>query len=126
MMSTHRYGLRTDQWERLQDLLPGRAGSVGVTAVDNRLFVEAVLYRYRTGLPWRDLPEQFGHFRKVHTRFRRWAKTGVWERVFEALAADADNEYAMIDATVVRAHQHSAGAKKGVRQPKRLGGAKAD
>ncbi|BAU43169.1 hypothetical protein O77CONTIG1_02993 [Leptolyngbya sp. O-77] len=98
-MTTRRYALRDDQWERLQDLLPGRAG-VGVTAKDNRLFVEAVLYRYRAGIPWRDLPERFGHFRKVHTRFRRWAKTGVWQRVFQVLSEDADNEYAMIDTTL--------------------------
>jgi transposase len=81
-----------------------------VTARDNRLFVEAVLYRYRTGMPWRDLPERFGDGVQVHRRFSRWAKSGVWETVFQYLAADADNEYAMIDSTIVRAHQHSAGA----------------
>ncbi len=107
-----RFGLRDDQWERIKDLLPGREGSVGVTAADNRLFVDAVLYRYRTGMPWRDLPERFGDGVQVHRRFSRWAKSGVWERVFQHLAADADNEYAMIDSTIVRAHQHSAGAKK--------------
>ena len=107
-----RYALRDDQWERIEGLLPGRAGHVGVTAKDNRLFVEAVLYRYRAGIPWRDLPERFGAWKKVHTRFCRWARTGVWERVFRHLAGDADNEYAMIDSTVVRAHQHSAGAVK--------------
>src|SRR3954466_14157932 len=105
-------GVRDDQWERTRDLLPGRLGHVGVTAKDNRLFVEAVLYRYRAGIPWRDLPERFGDWKKVHTRFCRWAKTGVRERVFRRLAGDADNEYAMIDSTVVRAHQHSAGATK--------------
>lgn len=124
-MTTRRYALRDDQWERLKHLLPGREGSVGVTAKNNRLFVEAVLYRYRAGIPWRDLPERFGQFRKVHTRYRRWAKTGVWERVFGALAQDADNEYAMIDSTIVRAHQHSAGAKGGMHPPKRLVAAKA-
>ncbi|BAU41912.1 hypothetical protein O77CONTIG1_01730 [Leptolyngbya sp. O-77] len=96
---------------------PWTSGAVGVTAKDNRLFVEAVLYRYRAGIPWRDLPERFGHFRKVHTRFRRWAKTGVWQRVFQVLSEDADNEYAMIDTTIVRAHQHSAGAKGGCQCP---------
>jgi transposase len=113
-MPTRRYALRDDQWERIQDLLPGRAGAVGVTAKNNRLFVEAVLYRYRAGTPWRDLPERFGDYRKIHTRFRRWVKTRVWERLFQALIEDADNEYAMIDATIVRAHQHSAGAKGGM------------
>jgi transposase len=107
-----RHALRDDQWDRIRDLLPGREGTVGVTAQDNRRFVEAVLYRYRTGMPWRDLPERFGDGVKVHRRFSRWAKSGVWERMFQYLAADADNEYAMIDSTIVRAHQHSAGAKK--------------
>ena len=111
----HRYALRDDQWERIQDLLPGRAGCVGVTARNNRLFVEAVLYRYRAGIPWRDLPERFGDFRVVHLRHSRWSKKGVWSRVFEVLWQDADNEYVMIDSTIVRAHQHSAGAKGGLR-----------
>jgi len=112
-----RYALRDDQWQRIEALVPGRAGHVGVTARDNRLFVEAVLYRYRAGIPWRDLPERFGDFRVVHTRFSRWARSGVWERLFNALSEEADNEYAMIDATIVRAHQHSAGAKKKSRRP---------
>jgi transposase len=107
-----RYALRDDQWARIRDLLPGREGHVGVTAKDNRLFVEAVLYRYRAGIPWRDLPERFGPWKAVHTRFTRWAASGVWERMFTHLAEDADNEYAMIDSTIVRAHQHSAGAQK--------------
>jgi len=83
------------------------------------LFVDAVLYRYRAGIPWRDLPERFGDFRVVHTRFSRWSKSGVWERIFTCLAGDADNEYAMIDSTIVRAHQHSAGAPKKTGTPKR-------
>lgn len=114
---TRRYGLRDDQWARIEPLLPGRAGHVGVTAKDNRRFVEAVLYRYRAGIPWRDLPERFGDFRVVHLRHTRWSRSGVWQRVFEALSAEADNEYAMIDSTIVRAHQHSAGAKGGGRKP---------
>jgi len=92
--------------------LPGRGGSVGATAADNRLFVEAVLYRYRTGMPWCDLPERFGNGLQIHLRFSSWVEGGVWERVFQHLAADADNEYAMIDSTIVRVHQHSAGAQK--------------
>jgi transposase len=88
-----RYALRDNQWERIKDLLPGRKETVGVTARDNRLFVEAVLYRYRAGIAWRDLPERFGHWKNVHRRFSRWADKGVWERVFTHLAAEADNEY---------------------------------
>jgi transposase len=111
-----RYALRDDQWDVIKDFLPGRDVTVGVTAKDNRLFVEAVLYRYRAGIPWRDLPERFGDFRVVHTRHTRWSETGVWKRIFEALAKDADNEYSMIDATIVKAHQHSAGAKKKIQK----------
>src|ERR1035437_3798095 len=107
-----RFGLRDDQWERIKDFLPGREGHVGGNAADNRLFVEAVLYRYRTGIPWRDLPARFGDWKIVHQRFSRWAKSGVFERIFKLLASDHDNEYMMIDATIVRAHQHSAGARK--------------
>ncbi len=115
-MGQRRYGLRDNQWERIEELLPGRRGSVGRPEADNRLFVEAVLYRYRAGIRWRDLPERFGSFSVVHTRFSRWAKRGVWKRLFEHLAQEADNEYAMIGSTIVRAHQHSAGAlKKGAR-----------
>ena len=122
---TRRYGLRDDQWARIEDLLPGRLGHVGGTARDNRLFVEAVLYRYRAGIRWRDLPERFGGWKNTHTRLRRWAKSGVWERVFAALSADADNEYALIDATIVRAHQHSAGARKRGAATRRSGAAGA-
>src|SRR5919199_6636529 len=107
-----RHALRDDQWDRIKDLLPGRPGSVGVTAADNRLFVDAVLYRYRAGIPWRDLPERFGDWNNTHRRFSRWAKSGVWKRVFDHLGEAADNEYAMIDSTIVRPHQHSAGAQK--------------
>jgi transposase len=114
-----RYALRDDQWNRIKDLLPGRQETVGVTAKDNRLFIDAVLYRYRTGIPWRDLPERFGDFRVIHTRHSRWAKTGIWKRIFEDLAKDSDNEYAMIDSTIVRAHQHSAGDQKKTQKTRR-------
>lgn len=121
-----RYALRDDQWERIETILPGRKGYVGVTAKNNRLFVEAVLYRYRAGIPWRDLPERFGDWRVVHTRFSRWAKTGIWQRLFDQLASEADNEYGMIDSTIVRAHQHSAGARKKKTRTKPLVEAKVD
>lgn len=107
-----RYALRDDQWERIQHLLPGRTETVGVTAKDNRLFVDAVLYRYRAGIPWRNLPECFGNWQNVYNRYNWWSKTNIWENVFRHLSHDSDNEYEMIDSTIVRAHQHSAGAKK--------------
>lgn len=123
---SRRSALRDDQWDRIKDLLPGREDTVGVTAKDNRLFVDAVLYRYRAGIPWRDLPERFGNWSVVHTRFSRWAKSRVWERVFKPLAADADNESAMMDSTIVRAHPHSAGAQKKTVKTKPSGAAKGD
>jgi transposase len=87
--------------------------------------VEAALHRHRAGIPWRDLPERSGEWKKAHTRFGRWAKSGVWERLFRHLAGAADNEHAMIDSTLVRAHQHSAGAKAGIAPPRRSGAARA-
>lgn len=89
------------------------------------MFVEAVLYRYRAGIPWRDFPERFGDLRVIHTRHMRWSRKGVWERIFKALAGDADNEYAMIDSTIVRAHQHSAGAKGASKKPNASGAQRA-
>jgi transposase len=116
-MSKRRYALRDDQWNRIKNELPGSEHWVGRTAKDNRLFVEAVLFRYRAGIAWRDLPERFGDFRVVHLRHSRWSAKGVWKRIFQQLASDADNEYACIDSTILRAHQHSAGAKKGANLP---------
>lgn len=108
-----RYGLRDDQFARIENLLPGRHGHVGRNSEKgNRLFVEAVIWKFRSGAPWRDLPERFGDWKNTHRRFSRWSEDGVWENLFKALAGDPDNEYAMIDATIVRAHQHSAGALK--------------
>jgi transposase len=125
-MAIRRYGLRDDQWERIKDLLPGREGHVGATAADNRLFLEAVLYRYRAGIPWRDLPERFGDWKNVHQRLRRWCESGVIESIFKALAVDSDNEYMMLDSSIVRAHQHSAGARKKTAQIKRSDDPEAD
>lgn len=108
-----RYALSDDQFARIEHLLPGRPGHVGRNSdKGNRLFVEAVIWKFRTGAPWRDLPERFGDWKNTHKRFSRWAESGLWESLFKTLADDPDNEYAMIDATVVRAHQHSAGARK--------------
>ena len=73
-----RYALRDDQWTKIRDFLPGREGHVGGTAADNRLFVDAILYRYRTGIPWRDLPERYGDWKATHKRLRRWCESGVF------------------------------------------------
>ena len=103
------------QWARIADLVPGKAGDRGATAKDNRLFVDAVLWIARTSAPWRDLPPELGNWNSTWRRFNRWAEAGVWERLFAALAEDPDFEYVIIDATIVRAHQHAAGAKGGLK-----------
>jgi transposase len=117
--------LRNDQWERVERLLPGKAADPGTTAKDNRLFVEAVLWIARTGSPWRDLLPQLGNWHNTYTRFSRWGKKGVWQRVIEAIGNDADLEELLIDSTAVLAHQHAAGAQT-KRDSKRLGTRVAD
>ena len=103
------------QWERIAPLLPGKRGDPGRSGADNRLFVEAVLWVVRTGAPWRDLHEQFGHWNSVFRRFRRWALKGVFEVVSQHLSGDPDFEYAIIDGTIVRVHQHATGARGGLK-----------
>lgn len=100
-------------WERLAPLIIGRPDQKGSTGRDNRMFVEGVLWIVRTGSPWRDLPEAFGDWNSVFRRFSRWSIKGVWWRIFEAMSDDPDFEYLIVDFTIVRAHQHAAGAKKG-------------
>ena len=104
-----RYELTDKQWQQIESLLPGREDCPGGHAEDNRLFVNAIIWVARTGAPWRDLPERFGRWNSVFQRFNRWAKSGVWQRVFEALR-DPDLESLLLDSTTIRAHQHAAGA----------------
>jgi len=115
----HRHAISDDDWARIKDLLPGQPGQHGKVAKDNRLFVNGVLWVLRSGAQWDELPERYGKWKSVHKRFTRWAKAGVWERVFAELTRDPRNEYLMLDATLVRAHQQAAtgkgGAKKGDR-----------
>ena len=108
----NRQMLSDTQWARIADLLPGKPTDKGGRAADNRRFVEAVRYLARTGYPWRDLPKALGNWHSVYVRFARWETYGVWHRVGEVLQGDADREELFIDATVVRAHQHAAGAPK--------------
>jgi len=115
-----RHALTDAQWEQLRPLLPPRRPpGRGRPAKDHRLVVDGILWRLATGVPWRDLPERFGPWRTVYSRFRRWQQAGVWERVLAALQAagdargDLDWSLHFVDGTVIRAHQHAAGAKKG-------------
>ncbi len=114
-MNTDRFVITDGIWEQVEPHLCGKSTDCGVTGKDNRLFLEAVLWRVRTGTPWRDLPAEFGNWNSVFKRFRRWAKSGVFDRIFEALSSDADFEYVMIDGTIVSVHQKASGAKGGLK-----------
>ena len=105
--------LNDEQWARIAPELPGKKGDPGKSSTDNRLFVEAVLWVARTGSPWRDLPDDFGKWSTVYTRYWRWAQKDKWGSIFKRLSEDADFEYVMIDGTIVRVHQHGAGARGG-------------
>ena len=110
------YLICNERWARIATLLPGKPSDPGRAAADNRLFLDAVLWVARTGAPWPALPERFGKYNSGFQRFSRWAKRGVWERIFDALQ-EPDTEWLLLDSTTVRAHQHAAGARK--RGPRR-------
>ena len=121
-----RYELTQRQWDALAPLLPGKEGDRGRSGADNRAFVDRVLWVLRSGARWSDLPARYGeNWKTVHKRFTRWAHGGVWKRVFRTLSAAPDNEYRMIDSTIVRAHQ-SAASGKGGRRTKLWGAPEAD
>ncbi|MEG4641468.1 IS5 family transposase [Paracoccus sp. APAP_BH8] len=106
--------LTDEQWERIGPLLPGKAGDRGRSAADNRLFIDAILWLARGASPWRDLPPELGHWKSVYTRFRRWSRAGVWERLFRELSADPDFEYVLVDATISKVHADATFAKRGL------------
>jgi len=108
-----RYELSASQWRKIEAFLPGRPGSVGVTAKDNCGFVNGVLWVLRSGARWRDMPAGYGNWKSAHKRFTRWAQAGLWERIFKVLLADPKNTWVMIDSTIVRAHQQAACGKGG-------------
>lgn len=101
------------QWARIAPHIIGDERTRGTSGHDNRMFVEAVLWVVRTGSPWRDLPDVVGGWNSAFRRFSRWSAKAVWWRIFAAMADDPDFEYLIVDSTIVRAHQHAAGAKKG-------------
>jgi transposase len=113
-MMVKRYELTDRQWDAIREVLPGKPSDPGRTGRDNRAFVNGVLWVLRSGARWSDLPPRYGeNWKTLHTRFARWAKAGVWERVFQHLARAPDNEYLMIDTSIVRAHQQAASGKGG-------------
>ncbi|OUJ13798.1 transposase [Acetobacter sp. DsW_063] len=109
--------LTDEQWNRIEGHLPGRIGTPGRSGVDNRLFVDAILWMASNAARWRDLPEVFGKWTAVHARFRRWSHSGVWERLLHALADTPDFEYVLIDSTISKVHADAAGAKGGLKLP---------
>lgn len=106
-----RHAISDADWQRIEHLLPGQRGQHGGVAKDNRLFIDAVLFVARTGIPWEDLPTRFGKHNSVWKRFDRWAKKGRWKAIMDALRDD-DLEWLILDSTAVRAHPTAAGAKK--------------
>ena len=110
-----RYELSAAQWRKIEGMLPGRPGSVGVTARDNRQFVNGVLWVLRSGAHWKHLPAGYGNWKSIHKRFTRWARSGVWERIFQLLVKDPDSTYVMIDSTIIRVHQQAVCGKGGTK-----------
>ena len=116
-----RHRLTDEQWNLIADLFASTA-STGRPPRDRRQVLDGILWILNTGSPWRDLPEQFGAWNSVFRRFSRWSRKGVWQRIFDALSADPDFEYLILDSTIVRAHQHAAGARKRVAKADEKGG----
>jgi transposase len=114
-----RHELTDAQWAKLEPLLPPQRPATGRPNLDHRRIVNGILWRLATGAPWRDLPERYGPWQTVYSRWRRWQQAGVWNRVLAALQAEADASGALdwalhfLDGTTIRAHQSAAGAKKG-------------
>lgn len=114
-----RYELTDEEWNKLVDLLPPEnTGKPGRPGKDNRTIMNGIVWIARSGAPWRDLPERYGPWETIYSRFRKWIEDGILDNVFRVLSLDAELEEISMDATIVRAHQHSAGAKKGGRQTK--------
>jgi len=108
----HRHALTEAQWARLRPLLPQQ--KTGPKALrGDRLFIEAVIFRAKTGLQWRDLPERFGPWKSVYNRFSNWARKGHWATIFRELQLEVDETGSIVDGSVVRAHQDASGGKGG-------------
>ena len=111
-----RYEISDEQWERIKEMFP--RAKTGRPGKDSRLIFNAILWIVCSGAPWRDLPERFGSWKTVYSRFCKWRNEGTLFRVFEDLKKDSDYENLSIDSTTVKAHQSSAGAKRGQKIPK--------
>jgi len=108
-----RFDLSDQEWSMISPLLPNKPR--GVPRSDDRRVLNGIFYILRTGSPWRDLPDRYGPYTTVYNRYNRWAKAGVWLQVFERLAKRSPASLHLIDSSIIRAHQHAAGGKKGAR-----------
>lgn len=108
-----RFDLSDREWAVIAPLLPNKPR--GVPRVDDRRVLNGIFWTLRTGSPWRDLPERYGPYTTVYNRYNRWARAGVWLRIFGALAERSPDSLRLIDSSIIRAHQHAAGGKKGAR-----------
>ncbi len=115
----HRHELTDSQWNAIKDRIPGKAGDPGRTGDDNRLFVNAVLYIAKTGIPWADLPERFGNSNSIWRRFDRWAAKGVWVKLIEVLGAPELKEL-QLDSTVIKAHAVASSGRRKRGEKKRM------
>ena len=111
-----RYEISDEQWERIKEMFP--RSKTGRPGKDSRLIFNAILWIVCSGAPWWDLPERFGSWKTVYSRFCKWRNEGILFRVFEDLKKDSDYENLSIDSMTVKAHQRSAGAKRGQKIPK--------
>jgi transposase len=118
-MMARRHELTDAQWAKIQHLLPGKKSDPGRTAVDNRLFVNAVVYVLKTGIPWADLPARFGKQDTVRKRFDRWCAGGVWQAIARA-SGDADLEEVQLDATTIKAHPVASTGRRRRGEKKRM------
>ena len=109
-----RHELSEDEWRALKPLLV-RVGPGRPPKLSDRRFFNAVLWKVKTGAPWRDVPPRFGTWNAIYRRFRRWATAGRFKTLFEALQIEVDDNWNAIDGSYVRAHQHAAGGKGGPR-----------
>ncbi len=133
--TTTRHDLTDQQWARLAPLLPPQRSPKGSKGgkpfVDHRRVINGLLWLDRTGAPWRDIPARYGPWSTIASRFYRWQARGLWQRILDTLQQDAeahgtlDWETHYVDGTVIRAHQHAAGAKGGIRRRKRSAAVRA-
>jgi transposase len=127
-----RHELNDKQWERLKPILPPQKPRTGRPSGDHRKIINGILWILRTGAPWRDLPEEYGSWSTVYSRFYRWTKAGIWDRIFKIIQEQSnatgkiDWKIQFVDSTIIRAHQHAAGAKGGTQSKRRWVSVKAD